>query len=97
MNEIDGLTKKRDELLLELGQLSELIAGSFFARKMNGAPRFCLSRVQGGKQRQTYIAAKHADAVRRGARQHVRALEILSELGQINLALIRKEAGGADD
>ncbi len=92
MNESDRLIRERDALLLELGQLNELIAGSFFAREMNGATRFCLSRVQRGKQRQTYVAAKHADAVRRGTAQHVRALEILSELGRINLTLIRKGA-----
>jgi hypothetical protein len=92
MNEIDRLIRERDALLLELGQLNELIAGSFFAREMNGATRFCLSRVQRGKQRQTYVAAKHADAVRRGTAQHVRALEIISELGRINLTLIRKGA-----
>ena len=97
MNEINERIKERDVLLLELGQLNGLIAGSFFAREMNGSMRFCLSRVQNGKQRQTYVAAKHADAVRRGVRQHARALEILSELGRINLMLIRKEDGGTDD
>lgn len=94
MNEINGLIEERDALLLELGQLKELVAGSFFARDMKGATRFCLSRVQGGRQRQTYVAARHADAVKRGVQQHIRAQEILSELGQINLALIRKGTGG---
>lgn len=93
MNEIDKLLKERRVLLLELGQLDGLISGSFFVREMNGAARFCLSRMQNGKQRQIYIAASHADAVKRGLQQHARALEILSELGRINLMLIRKGAG----
>jgi len=96
MNEIDELIGKRDALLLELGQLNGLVAGSFFAREMNGATRFCLSRVQGGRQCQIYVAAKHADAVRQGVRQHARALEILSKLGRINLKLIKKGSGDAD-
>jgi hypothetical protein len=39
---------------------------------------------------------KHADAVRQGVKQHTRALELLSEVGQINLELIRKTPGDAD-
>lgn len=93
---MDDLIGKRDALLLELGQLNGLVAGSFFAREMNGTTRFCLSRVQEGRQRQTYVAARHADAVRQGVLQHARALEILSEPGRINLSLIRKGTGGAD-
>jgi hypothetical protein len=97
MNEINVMIRKRDALLVELGQLNGVIAGSFFAREMNGVTRFCLSRVQGGRQYQIYVAARHADAVRQGVQQHTRALEILSELGQINLKLIKKGAGGKDD
>ena len=96
MNEIDELIRKRDALLLELGQLNGLVAESFFTRKMNGTTRFCLSKIQKEKQRQTYVAAKHADTVRQGVLQYARALDILSELGRINLSLIRKGTGGAD-
>ncbi len=96
MNEINRLIGKRDALLMELAQLNGLVAGSFFAREMNGTTRFCLSCMQGGRQRQTYISAKHADAVRLGVGQHARALEILSELGIINLKLIKKGVGGSD-
>ena len=96
MNEINKLIEERDALLLELGQLNGLVAGSFFARNMNGATRFCLSRIQGTKQRQTYVAAKHSGAVKRGVKQYARALEILSALGRINLKLIKKGSGDAD-
>ena len=96
MNEMDQLMGKRDALLMELVQLNGLVAGSFFAREMNGTTRFCLSRVQGGRQRQTYVSAKHADAVRLGVKQHARAQEILSELGKINLKRIQKGWGGTD-
>ena len=93
MTEINELISKRAALLMELGKLDSLIAGSFFVREMNGKPRFCLSIMQGRKQRQTYVAAKHADAVRQGVGQHERALEILCELGKINLKLIKKGLG----
>lgn len=96
MNEINELISKRNALLMELGQLNGLIAGSFFVREMNGKPRFCLSMVRGGKQRQTYVAAKHADAVRQGVGEHERALEILYELGKTNLKLIKKGLGDTD-
>jgi len=96
MNKINELIVKRDALLMELAKLNGLVAGSFFARAMNGITRFCLSSVQGGRQRQTYVSAKHADAVRLGVRQHARALEIISELGKINLTLIKKGLGGID-
>jgi hypothetical protein len=52
--------------------------------------------MQGGRQHQIYVSAKHADAVRLGVRQHARALEILSELGKINLKLIKKGFGGTN-
>jgi hypothetical protein len=52
--------------------------------------------MQDGTQRQTYVSAKHADAVRLGVRQYARSLEILSELGKINLELIKKGYGGRD-
>lgn len=96
MIDANKLIRERDALLLELGQLNELIEGSFFAREMNGATRFCLSRVQNGKQRQAYVAARHADAVRRGLQQYAKAIEILSEIGRINFALIKKGKGGKD-
>jgi hypothetical protein len=96
MNKINKLIGKREALLMELAQLNKLIVGSFFAREMNGTTRFCLSCMQDGTQRQTYVSAKHADAVRLGVRQYARSLEILSELGKINLELIKKGYGGRD-
>ena len=88
MNEINET--QRDSLLQELAQLDGVIAGSFFSRQMNGSARFCLSSMKNGKQRQRYVAAKHADSVKQGVEQYARALEILSELGSINLARIKK-------
>ncbi len=90
MDKINKLLRRREALLTELTQLDQLVAGSFFKRDMNGAVRFCLSCMQDGKQRQTYIPAKHADAVRRGVKQYSRAIDTLSEVGKINLELIKK-------
>jgi len=90
MDKTNKLIKKREALLAELAQLDQLVAGSFFKRDMNGAVRFCLSCMQGGKQRQTYISAKHAAVVRRGVKQYSRAIDILSEVGKINLELIKR-------
>ena len=44
-----------------------------------------------GKQRQIYVAQRHADSVTEGIREYRRALEILSELGRINMTLIKQE------
>ena len=90
MDKINKLLRRRETLLTELTQLDQLVAGSFFKRDMNGAVRFCLSCMQDGKQRQTYISAKQADAVRRGVKQYSRAIDILSEVGKINLELIKR-------
>jgi hypothetical protein len=96
MSEIDKLIRKRQSLLKELGELEELIDGSFFAREVNGATRYCLSRMHDGRQRQTYVAARHAEAVRTGIKQYARALEILRELGDLNMKRIKEGLGGVN-
>ena len=86
------LLERRAELLVELQELGDLVVGSFFERKVNGISRFCLSRMLGGRQRQIYISTEHSENVRRGVRHYKRASEILRELGEINLTLIKKGA-----
>jgi len=85
-----SLLERRTELLAELQELDDLVVGSFFERKVNGIKRFCLSRMVGGTQRQIYISIEHGEKISRGVRQYKRAAEILRELGEINLALIKK-------
>ena len=77
-------------LLSELHSLDNLIAGSFFEREVSGTTRYCLSRMVEKKQRQVYISATSKHAVQAGVQSYQRALEILRELGEINLKLIRE-------
>ena len=84
-------------MLAELGELGDLIAGSFFEREMNGVCRHCLSRMVGGRQRQVYVSEANRDAVRRGVRQYRRAMEVLRELGETNLELVKKGVVPDDD
>jgi hypothetical protein len=93
MSNINTLLKKRRALLKELYSLHQLVCGSLFLRNLNGKPRHILSQMLDGKQRQTYIAGRHLEAVTQGVCEYERALEILSELGQINISLIKQEAG----
>jgi len=85
-----SLIKRRQLLLAELRQLNNPIVGSFFEREIRGIRRFCLSRMRGKTQRQVYIAAEHSEAVRQGVLQYRRTLELLAELGEVNLGLIRQ-------
>ena len=85
--------RKRSALLKELHSLHHIVCGSLFVRNLNGKPRHILSQMRDGKQRQTYIAARHVEAVTQGICEYERALEILSELGRINITLIKEEAG----
>lgn len=86
------LTKRR-ALLKELHSLHHIVCGSLFIRNLNGKPRHILSQMLDGKQRQTYIARRHVEAVNQGIYEYERALEILSELGRINITLMKQEAG----
>ena len=90
-NEKSILSKRRVVIIDELKDLDGLIVGSFFERKARGVRRFCLSRMHGKKQRQIYVPAEIADAVRRGVRKYQRTLELIKELGEINLKLLKEE------
>lgn len=81
---------RRKVLLKELSALHNVVRGSLFLRNLNGKPRYILSRMLNGKQRQTYVAQRNLEAVTQGIREYERALEILSELGRINMALIKE-------
>lgn len=88
--------KLRNSLLEELSSLTNLVVGSFFEREVQGITRHCLSRMVERKQRQVYVAPKDVEAVEHGVRQYKRAMEILRELGETNLKLIKTGAGLED-
>jgi hypothetical protein len=89
MDNYEKLIEQRRALLTELHTLEDLVAGSFFARDVRGVRRYCLSRMVGKKQRQVYVSEADRDAVREGVERYRRALEVLRELGEINLTLIQ--------
>jgi gluconate kinase len=71
-------------------ELCGIIAGSFFKRQMKGRVRYCLSRMRDGTQRQVYLSGKDADAVERGARRYARLMNLLRDIGELNLELVKK-------
>lgn len=90
MKNYKQLFDRRRILLAELNEQSSLVIGSFFKREVAGISRHCLSRMVDGKQRQLYISAQHTKAVEDGISQHRRALEIIREIGDINIELIKE-------
>ena len=70
-------------------ELRGIIAGSFFKRQMKGRMRYCLSRMRDGKQRQTYVSGKDTGAVKCGARRYARLMDLLREIGELNLELLK--------
>lgn len=97
-SELKQLVERRAALLSELGGLAaSAIAGSFFERRVGGRARHCLSRMRGGVQRQTYVAAAHAGAVREAVSRHARTLAVLGELSELNLSLIKTGIGLNED
>ena len=84
------LKKKRAALMEELSTIDYVVIGSFFERKVRGVKRWCLSRMVNGVQRQVYISAEHSKQIRKGVDGYKRAMEILKELGEINLEIIKR-------
>lgn len=96
------LQEERRKLLLDLGNLSALLHGSWVERystcsrpgcschhgKRHG-PRFYLVVNVNGKQRQRYIPAHLAGAVDEGLTQYCRLREIVQRLTEVNLMLLR--------
>jgi hypothetical protein len=89
MTNSTGIFEKKKALLKELASLNHIVCGSFFERTLNGKPRFILSRMRQGKQRQIYVAQRHAQAVADGVKEYERALEILGELGELTMQTIK--------
>jgi hypothetical protein len=104
---IEQLLAQRKALLKELSTLTHLIRGSSFKRystcsrencdchtgKRHG-PRYYLVIHEKGRQRQKYLPAAQVPHVVDGIEQYHRLQEIVEEITQINLALIKEKAYG---
>ena len=104
---IDKLRKERSELLEELGTLSQLLHGSWVERYsvcsrrdckcrrgFRHGPRFYLVVNEGGCQRQKYIPKAEVEAAREGVKQYRRLQEIIEQITQINVLLIKEREYG---
>ncbi len=83
------MSRRRSAAAAAEKELRGIIAGSFFKRRLNGRVRYCLSRMQDGKQRQTYVSGKDTGVVKRGARRYARLMDLLREIGELNLQLVK--------
>ena len=90
-----ALQAHQTRLLAQLRRTTGGVEGSFFARPIHGVPRYYLARMQAGRQRQVYIAAVHAPALRRATRQHRQLQQLIKALSAVNLALILHPRGTA--
>ncbi len=96
------LVEKRKRLLHQLSALTLITHGSFLERfstcvrkncachqgKKHG-PRAYVVVYRDGKQRQVYVPRGQLKTVRKGLRQHERALKLLRQVTDINLKLMR--------
>lgn len=96
------LVSRRRRLLQKLAGLSLLTHGSYLERfstcarkdcachqgKKHG-PRVYVVVYRDGRQRQAYVPQDQVAAVRKGVRQHQQALEVLRQVTDINLKLMR--------
>lgn len=99
------LVKRRERLLRELAALKLVVHGSYIERFSTCARRHCACH-QGRKhgprsyvvvyrkaqQRQVYVPRKQLRAVQQGLRQDEQAADLLREITDINLALMRAGA-----
>jgi len=97
------LVERRKRLLRELASLTLLTHGSFLERfstcarencachqgKKHG-PRAYIVVYRDGKQRQVYVPRDQVKWVRKGLRQHERAMKLMRQVTDINLKLMRE-------
>jgi hypothetical protein len=87
------LIQQRQQLIHSMQEFDDVIAGSFFEREMNGHKRYCLSRMQEKGQRQCYVSAAHAVAVRKGVERYAALMRLIRELSEVNMDLIKLGEG----
>ena len=100
---ISKLIEERTELLKELATLTQMLHGSFLERYSvcsrknckchsgeRHGPRYYVVVNINGKQNQKYIPITQVSAAMKGIDQYKRLGEIVEEITQINLKLIRE-------
>ena len=100
---VKKLRRERAELLAELATLSRLLHGSWVERYSvcsrpdckchrgeRHGPRHYLVVNESGRQRQKYVANSHVKAAMEGLGQHRRLREIVDQITQLNLALMKE-------
>ena len=96
------LIARRQQLLCKLAALSLVTHGSFLERFSTCARKNCVCHqgkrhgprtyvviYRDGRQRQVYVPRDQIPAVRKGLRQHARAVQLLRQVTNINLKLMR--------
>ena len=96
------MVERRQRLLRELSALALLTHGSFLERFSTCARKDCACHqgdrhgprayvvvYRDGKQRQVYVPRQQLKTVRKGLRQHERAMKLLRWITDINLRLMR--------
>lgn len=100
---IEELLRKRARLLEELGQQAWLLQGTWIERYSTcirpdcrchqgerHGPRHYVAVMRDGKQRQTYVRRKHEALVREGLRQGQVIDNLLQQITDINLELLKE-------
>jgi hypothetical protein len=99
------LLDERVRLLAELGALPRMLHGSWVERFSvcsrpdcrchsghRHGPRHYLVVREGGRQRQKYVPNTQVDAAQAGLAEYRRVREIVDQITQINLALMKEDA-----
>ena len=89
-----ALQAQKTRLIVQVGRATGGVEGSFFSRPLQGVPRYYLARMKAGVQRQVYIPAAQAPALRRATRQHRQLQKLIKALSEVNLALILQKGDG---
>lgn len=105
---IEALLERRAELLNELAKKAWLLRGTWAERYSTcmrpnckchqgekHGPRYYLSIARQGKKREVYIRRRHEDLVRKGIAQYQTVDDILLQITEINLELLKE--GAYDD
>jgi len=100
----NDLKLQREKLLEEMSMLTHALQGSLFERFTTCSrpscschdgnrhgPRYYLVVYEHGHQRQKYVPLDQVAAVKNGIRQYNRMQNIIQELTQINVKLMRKK------
>ncbi len=99
MKNVKKLVTRRDVLLRKVLEAPLWVNGSVVetTKKVRGkeSPFSYLSRSVKGKNKITYVSARHLNSFKQAVAEGVKVKALLAELGSVNVELIK--AGGSDD